>query len=110
MVPPSAMTCQVGGRPARAGHAAPPDRLLEEQGHRLLDGGDGVPGRPVVAVQGAAQQAVPERRRVRVGPQDLLRLGGVVRVGDPLQHVVERRPVSAAAWKYACSTFAASAA
>ena len=62
---------------------------LEEQAHRLLDGGDGVAGGPVVAVQRAVQQPVPERGGVRVFAQDLGRVGGGGRVRDPAQHVVE---------------------
>ena len=73
MVPPRAMTSarSVAGRPGPGMHRARSE-LLEEQGHRLLHGGDGVPGGPVVAVQRPVQQAVPERRGVRVGAQDLL--------------------------------------
>ena len=91
MVPPRAIRSarSVAGRPGPGVQRARIDGL-EEQRHRLLHGGDGVAGGAVVAVQGAAQQPVPERRRVRVGAQDLLGLVGVAGVGDPLQHVLER--------------------
>ena len=81
---------EIGGGSTRTGNAAASDRLLKEQRHRLLDRRDRIAGGPVIAVQSAAQKSIPERRRGRMGPQDLLRLGGVVRVGDPHQDVVQR--------------------
>ena len=52
----------------------------------------GVAGGAVVAVERPVQQAVPERLGVRVASQDLHRLGGRGRVGDPLQDVLEGLP------------------
>ena len=66
----------VAGRPGPGTQRA---RMLglEEQRHRLLDGGDGVADGAVVAVQGAGEQPVPEPGGVRVLAQDL---GGFVRL------------------------------
>ena len=84
MVPPARIRAvEVGGRSAGGGDAASPDRALEEQRQRLLDGGDGVAGGAFVAVQGAAQQTVPQRLGGRVGAQDLLGLRVLPGVGDP---------------------------
>ena len=78
-------------RPARTRDTAPPDRGLEEQRQRLLNGGDRVACRPVVPVEGATQKAVPEGRGRGMRAQDLLGLRGVVRVSDPHEHVVQGR-------------------
>lgn len=79
----------VGRRAPRSGHAAAADVGLEEQRQRLLHGGGGVPGGPVVPVQGAVQQPGPERGGVRVGTQDVAGFGGGLRVRGPLQDMLE---------------------
>ena len=87
----------VGGRPAGCGDAAAADVGLEEQPQGLLHGGGGVAGGPVVAVQRAVQQAVPERCGVRVVAEDLGRLdrgGGLATQRRTSSRVL---PVSAAA-------------
>ncbi len=90
MVPFAAMSSamSVAGL-CRAGDAALPDVGLEEQGHGLLDGGDGVAGGAVVAVQGGVEQARPELGGVWVAAQDFAGVAGLARVGDPLQDVVQ---------------------
>ena len=79
----------VGGGPARAGHAAAPDGGLEEQRQRLLDGGDGVAGGAVVAGQGTLQQPVPQRRRAGMVEQDFGGFVGGQGSCHPAQHPVQ---------------------
>ena len=78
----------VAGRP-RAWGAAGADVGLEEQGHGLLDGGDGVGDGVGGAVQRAGEQAVPEPGGVRVLAQDFGGLFGGDGVGDPFQDVLD---------------------
>ena len=90
--------------------AAATNVILEEQAHRLLHRGRRVAGRPVITMQRAVQLAVPVRSSMRVLAKNLGRLGRVGRVRHPAQTWSRVRPVNAAAWKNAWSTFAASAA
>ena len=76
--------------PPGAGDAAAADVGLEEQAQRLLHRGRGVPGGPVVTVQGAVQQSVPERCGVRVFAEDFDRFDRRCGIGDPAEDVVER--------------------
>ena len=82
----------VGGGAMGAGDAAAADALLEEQGHGLLDSGDGVAGGSVVAVQRPVEQSVPEGCGVGVLAQDLGGIGGGQRFGHPRQDVLEAAP------------------
>ena len=84
---------QIGRRHTAAGGAPATDRLLEEQRHRLLDRRDRVSGGAVVALQGSAEEPVPELGRVRVSAQDLLRLARVAGIGQPGQHPVQGVPL-----------------
>ena len=92
-MPPRVMTSamSVGARPGRGGAPAA-DVGLEEQGHGLLDGGDGVAGGAGVTVEGAVEQSVPERVGVGVFSQDLGGFGGGSGFGDPPQQVIHAAP------------------
>ena len=79
----------VGSRPADRGDAPTADLGLEEQAHRLLHGGHGVPDGVGAAVQRTGQQSVPEPGGVRVLLQDLGGLLSGDRVGDPFQDVFQ---------------------
>jgi hypothetical protein len=57
-----------------------------------LDGGGGVAGGAVVAVQGSVEQSVPERCGVGVFAQDLGGVGRTHGVGDPAQHLLQASP------------------
>ena len=57
--------------------------------HGLLHGRGGVPGSARVALQGAVQQPVPQRRGLRVAPQDVGRGGRGLRMGRPLEDVLD---------------------
>jgi hypothetical protein len=75
--------------PDRAGDAAAADVGLEEQVEGLVDGGDGVAGGPVVAVEGAVEEAVPVGGGVGVFAEDLAGFGGRQGSGHPVEDVVE---------------------
>ena len=101
---------QIGRAAAPARYTAKADVLLKEKAHRLLHRGDRVSRRPVVAVQGTVQQAAPIRSGMRVLAQNLGRLIAAAGFATQPNTWSKLRPVSAAAWKNAWITFAASAA
>ena len=92
MVPPARISASMSVA-GRAGVGRQRRRMegWKNSASACWSGGDGVAGRAFVAVQGPAEQTVPQGCGLRVGAQDLLGPHVVSGVGDPLEDVIEGR-------------------